>query len=96
MIRTTHLRLNINKIFNLKVKIGFNFCRILYIVTIVLIVLQILSKNSKTRLTSLTVTQAGNEKNHICPTYQILVYSNHCTQLTPSLHNASSIEQREK
>ena len=28
------------------------------------------------------------QKNHICPTYLILVYSKHCNQLTPSLLNA--------
>ena len=28
------------------------------------------------------------QKNHICLTYQILVYSNHCNWLTPGLQNA--------
>ena len=29
-----------------------------------------------------------HQKNHICRTYQILVYSNHCNQPTPRLQNA--------
>ena len=33
-------------------------------------------------------SHAGTRKNHICLTYLILVYSNHCNQPIPGLQNA--------